>query len=197
VNNLQSTITKEELAGLEPEAFCGRIIVADNALDARKAVEFLSRSAMLGFDTESRPSFRKGSRQTVALVQIATADTCVLFRSNKGHGFYPALVELLTNPDILKIGLSLRDDFNSISRNHHFVPLGFIDLQDMVHNYGIEELSLTKIYAILFGKKISKGQRLTNWEAGQLTELQKRYAALDAWACLKIYERLCSMPKSA
>jgi ribonuclease D len=131
----------------------------------------------------------------VALIQISSADCCFLFRLNE-HGIFPALVELMTNPEILKIGLSLHDDFHNIRRRLKFEPQGFIDLQNIVGDYGIEEMSLTKIYAILFCKKISKSQRLTNWEADCLTELQKRYAALDAWACLKIYEKLCTMPKS-
>jgi ribonuclease D len=194
---MQSKLSKEELASLEPEVFSGQIYVADSAAQARKAVDFLSRYDVLGFDTESRPTFRKGAQQTVALVQVSTDDTCFLFRSHKGHVFFPALVELLTNPEILKVGLSLRDDFLCISRNHQFKPHGFVDLQRLAPDYGIEEMSLTKIYGILFGKKIAKGQRLTNWEAVQLTELQKRYAALDAWACLKIYKQLCNMPKSA
>jgi ribonuclease D len=95
----------------------------------------------------------------------------------------------------MKIGLSLRDDFLSMSRRMKFTPAGFIDLQKVVKDYNIDDLSLQKIYAILFQKKISKNQRLTNWEADELTEPQKKYAALDAWACLKIYEKLCRTKK--
>ena len=90
----------------------------------------------------------------------------------------------------MKIGLSLRDDFNSLRKRVEINPQNFLDIQSLVLQYGIEEASLQKIYAILFGKKISKGQRLSNWETDILTEQQKRYAALDAWACLQIYKQL-------
>jgi ribonuclease D len=184
------SITKEEISNFSAEEFTGRIYVVDNPVDSEKAVHYLYRFKMLGFDTETRPSFKKGLLRSVSLVQLSTLDTCFLFRLN-GSGFPPALVKLLSNPEVLKIGLSLRDDFLSMSRRMKFTPRGFIDLQKIVQEHGIEDISLQKIYAILFGKKISKNQRLTNWEAEELTEAQKQYAALDAWACLKIYEYLC------
>jgi ribonuclease D len=184
------SITKEEIANFAVEEFQGQIDVIDNFADSNKAVHYLSRFKHLGFDTETRPSFRRGHLHTVSLVQISTFDTCFLFRL-KGNGFPPPLIDLLSNPEILKIGLSLKDDFLSMSRLLKFSPQGFVDLQKIVQKHDIEELSLQKIYAILFRKKISKGQRLTNWEAKELSEAQKKYAALDAWACLKIYESLC------
>jgi len=193
---LQSTITKEELALLPSEKFEGRIYVASTEAEAQKAVDYLSRFPILGFDTETKPCFRKGVKRNVALVQISTDEACFLFRLN-GKGLFQPLIDLLLNPNILKIGLSLRDDFTNIRRSNNITPQGFIDLQNIAPDYGIKEMSLTKMYAILFGKKISKNQRLTNWEANALTELQKQYAALDAWACIKIYNQLCNMPKSA
>jgi ribonuclease D len=192
---MEKSISKEELAKLEPETFAGKICVADNAVSAKQAVDYLSCFPLLGFDTETRPSFTKGLRHNVALVQLSTQDLCFLFRLNSS-GFFHPLVELLSNPDVKKVGLSLHDDFNNLKRWIQFEPHGFIDLQEMVKDYGINEMSLTKIYALVFGKKISKNQRLTNWEAEVLTEAQKRYAALDAWACLNIYTKLCIIQKS-
>ncbi|MDR1633230.1 MAG: 3'-5' exonuclease domain-containing protein 2 [Dysgonamonadaceae bacterium] len=188
------TISKEEISGFNSEEFIGQIYVIDNLADSEKAVHYLSRFKLLGFDTETRPTFTKGFHRSVSLVQLSTFDTCFLFRLT-GDGFPPALINLLSNPEILKIGLSLRDDFLSMSRRMKFSPRGFVDLQQIVRNYDIEDISLQKIYAILFNKKISKNQRLTNWEAKELTEAQKKYAALDAWACLKIYEYLCPIKK--
>ena len=98
--------------------------------------------------------------------------------------------DFLVNDKILKIGLSLRDDFGAMRKRTDIKPANFLDLQNYVGQFGIEDASLQKIYAILFDKKISKGQRLSNWEADVLTEQQKKYAALDAWACLKIYNQL-------
>ncbi|MDR1782703.1 MAG: 3'-5' exonuclease domain-containing protein 2 [Dysgonamonadaceae bacterium] len=186
------SITKEELSKYPKEEFSGDIFLVDSLRSSKMAYEVLSREKMLGFDTESRPSFHKGSVNNVALIQISTENLCCLFRLNK-TGYLPHLIDILTNPNILKIGLSLRDDFRNMNKTLKFEPQGFIDLQNIVAGYGIDELSLQKIYALLFHKKISKNQRLTNWEAQYLTEQQMSYAALDAWACLKIYRHLCRL----
>ena len=182
-------ISKEEISKLETDAFSGRIIVIQNEQDIEKAMSYLSDFPILGVDTETRPSFRKGKSHTVALIQIATEDTCFLFRINR-TGFTPTLKTLFENPNITKIGLSLKDDFSMLHKIAPFEPKGFIELQSYVKQFNIEDMSLQKIYAILFGKKISKSQRLSNWEADILSDAQKRYAATDAWACVRIYKSL-------
>jgi ribonuclease D len=184
-----STITKDEIVLLPIEEYKGRIIVIDQVKDANRAVEYLLHQTRVGFDTETRPSFRKGQRYNIALMQIATDEVCFLFRLNM-IGIPKALEAFLFNKSIQKIGLSLRDDFRAIRKRTSIEPENFLDLQNFVGQFGITDASLQKIYAILFGKKISKGQRLTNWEAVNLTELQQKYAALDAWACLTIYNLL-------
>jgi len=184
------SITKEEIATFDTEEFNGHILVIDTLKKADQAINYLSEFDNLGFDTETRPSFRKGNINNVALIQLATDNRCYLFRMNR-IGYSTSLIRLLSDTDIHKIGLSLKDDFTCISRRMKFTPQGFIDLQKIVSEYDIADLSLQKIYAILFHKKISKNQRLTNWEADELTDAQKKYAALDAWACLRIYEKLC------
>lgn len=184
-------ITKEEIAQYPVEAFDGCIVEVRTVDACRQAVKFLSGCDLLGFDTETRPTFSRGNVNGVSLIQLSTDDTCYLFRLNI-IGFPPPLIQLLSDPAVMKIGLSLRDDFQSMGRRIKFTPRGFIDLQTIVKKYDIEDLGLQKIYALLFQKRISKAQQLTNWDANSLTELQKRYAALDAWACLKIYEELCS-----
>ncbi|MCC8154175.1 MAG: 3'-5' exonuclease domain-containing protein 2 [Tannerellaceae bacterium] len=176
-----SSITKEEIAKLDKEEFPGRIIVIDTIEAAEKAVRYLSLFSMIGFDTETRPSFKKGLRYKVALMQLSTEDACFLFRLNK-IGIPASLEKLLSSKEHIKIGLSLRDDFATLHRRTNMQPENFIDLQQIVGTYGIEDFSLQKIYAILFGKKITKGQQLTNWEAEELTESQQKYAALVAWA---------------
>ena len=147
------------------------------------------RFPVVGFDTETRPSFKKGQRYKISLMQISTDDTCFLFRLNH-IGIPESLEKFLKSSSTLKIGLSLRDDFGAIRKRSDIEPANFLDLQNYVGQFGIEDASLQKIYAILFQKKISKGQRLTNWEADVLTDSQKKYAALDAWACLRIYNLL-------
>jgi len=189
------SITKEEIATFDTEEFNGRIFVIDTPYNAKQALKYLSGFSRLGFDTETRPTFTKGNLNSLALVQLATDNRCYLFRINK-IGFSSSLIRLLSDENILKIGLSLRDDFFNMSRRMKFTPKGFIDLQKMVLEFDIADIGLQKVYAILFQKKISKKQQLSNWEAEELSEAQKKYAALDAWACLKIYEKLCRTNES-
>lgn len=183
------SITKEKISLLEIEEFSGRIIVIDTEKDSEKAVSYLSGFETVGFDTETRPSFKKGTRYKISLMQISTDEACFLFRLNR-IGIPQSLENFLVNDKILKIGLSLRDDFGAMRKRTNIKPANFLDLQNYVGRFGIEDASLQKIYAILFDKKISKGQRLSNWDADVLTEQQKKYAALDAWACLRIYNQL-------
>jgi ribonuclease D len=184
------------MADLPVAQFEGRIVLVQNEKEVNQAVWYLSKFDKIGFDTETRPAFQKGHSHKTALMQLSTDDTCFLLRLNR-VGFPDSLIKLLTNPQVKKIGLSLRDDFSVMRKSSSLTPAGFIDLQAYVKDFGIEDSSLQRIYAILFSEKISKSQRLTNWEAQLLTEKQQMYAALDAWACLKIYnelERMCNNP---
>lgn len=170
--------------------FPGDIHVIDSIYHVKEAVRVLSNSPLVGFDTETKPSFRKGVVHKTALIQISTLDECFLFRSCK-IGMPDVLAQYLASAEHKKVGLSLHDDFKIMSKfancNH---PAGFIDLQDIVGKFCITDISLQKIYAILFGEKIAKGQQLSNWEAPELTAAQQNYGAVDAWACLKIYNYL-------
>ena len=186
-------ITKEEISTLPIEEYTGRIVVVDHPADVKTAVEALSASRCVGFDTETRPNFRKDQHHKVSLMQVATDRVCYLFRLNHLDGIPRPLVDFLTDARVTKIGLSLTDDFHMLrERVENLRPAGFVELQKLMPSYGIEEAGLQKIYAILFRKKISKRVRLTNWEADVLTTAQQRYAALDAWACLRIYQYLQS-----
>ena len=184
-----ATITKEQIAELAVEVFPCPIYVVNAEEEANKAVEILRKYKLIGFDTETKPNFKKGQKNKIALIQLSTNEFCYLFRLNK-MGIPASLKNLLHDSSITKIGLSLKDDFAAMAGRTKSEMLSFIDLQNMVDDYGIEDKSLQKIYAILFDKRISKAQRLSNWEAETLTEAQKAYAAIDAWACLKIYEKL-------
>lgn len=187
--DIPSNIAKADIAQMPVELFDGRIIIIHSAADVEKAVAYLKGYPILGIDTETRPSFAKGRTYEVALMQVSTEDTCFLFRLNY-IGMPDALVDLLQDGRQLKVGLSLRDDIQRLQAKHRFEPRGFLDLQTYVKELGIEAQSLQKIYALLFGKKISKSQRLTNWEADVLTDRQKGYAATDAWTCVRIYKYL-------
>lgn len=182
-------ITKEQLSQLPTVSFPGRSILINTIADAKAAMAFLMRQQIVGFDTETRPSFRKGQPHKVALLQLSTNEECFLIRLNQ-LGMFESLKNFLENENILKIGLSLKDDFHSLMRLGEFNHAGFIELQTYVKEFDIADNSLQKIYGIIFGERISKSQRLTNWEANELTEAQQSYASLDAWACLKIFNHL-------
>lgn len=187
-------ITKEEVNQMPVVAFDGKITLVDDVSKVQVAIEELRRSEVVGIDTETKPSFTRGMHHKVSLVQISTTEHCFLFRLNK-IPFPQELADYLADENIKKIGLALRDDFNGLIRQRHFKPANFVDLQSIVRNYGILELGLQKVFAVVFGRKISKAQRLTNWENAELTDQQQIYAATDAWASLLIYLQLIKEKK--
>lgn len=182
-------ITKEQLSALPMVCFPGRITIVDDLDAAKSALAYLRKESIVGFDTETKPSFRKGHTNSVALIQVSTLDHCFLFRLKK-LGFVEELKAFMEDRSVKKIGLSLHDDFLVLSRVMEFEPGGFIDLQSFVKKFGIHDISLQKIYGIIFNERISKSQRLSNWEASNLSESQQNYASIDAWACLRIYNYL-------
>ena len=183
------------IPSLPIEAFGGRIIVILSPGETEKAVDYLLSRPILGFDTETKPTFKKGSQHKVSLLQVSTEDTCFLFRLNH-TGLTPALLRLLTDKTVKKVGLSWHDDIYSLHKLKDFTPGDFIDIQQCANQIGIEDLSLQKLYANLFGKKISKRQQLSNWEADILTDKQKLYAATDAWSCIQIYKEIIALKET-
>ncbi len=186
---IYSKFNKKDIQALPRAVFEGRIFVITTAAEAEKAVDYLLTQDILGIDTETRPSFKKGHSNEVALLQVSTRDTCFLFRLNH-IGMTQPIIRLLEDVHVPKIGLSLRDDIHSLHKRADFIPGNFIDLQKHVCEVGVEDLSLQKLYANFFHKKISKSVRLSNWECDVLSESQKLYAATDAWACIRLYEEL-------
>ena len=185
----QSKIEKSDISTLPPCDITGEIIVIDRSEDVATAIEDLKQCPLIGFDTETRPSFRRGESNTISLLQLATEKRAYLFRLKK-IGPNQLLKDLLESNDYLKVGLSVHDDFHSLNRWMPCRPNNFIELQRYVKAFGIEEMSLQKIYAIVFHKRISKRRQLSNWEAEELTPAQQQYAAIDAWACRNIYYEL-------
>ena len=171
------------------EAFEGEVMVIDRPEQVADAVAYLRQQKVVGVDTESRPSFQRGVHYPTALVQIADHARCYLFRLTH-IGMPQELADFFADPSVCKVGLAFRDDINGLRRRRNFKPVNCIDIQQMVVQYGILDLGLQKIYAICFGRKISKTQQLTNWENTHLTPEQARYASTDAWATLLIYEDL-------
>lgn len=192
---IYSKFDKKEITALPKVTFPGRIISIITASEAEKAVDYLLSSDILGVDTETRPSFHKGEQHQVCLLQVANRDTCFLFRLHR-TGITPAIKRLLEDTTVKKIGLSWHDDIRGLQAREPFTPGLFIDLQDVVPTMGVQDLSLQKLYANFFHKKISKRQRLSNWETPVLSERQKQYAAIDAWSCINLYEEFVRLKRT-
>ena len=186
---------KKLITKLPRVMFEGTTIVVVSDFEARKAVDFLLNQPLLGIDTETRPSFKKGKQNIVSLLQVATKNICFLLRLNY-IGLSDNIRRLLEDTTVPKVGLSLHDDVLSLHKKGDFKPGLFIDLQDHIRELGIEDMSLQKLYANLFGMKISKTQQLSNWEADVLNDKQKAYAATDAWACVMLYEEYLRLKES-
>lgn len=183
------TISNESLAELPLNAFEGEIFVVENDLQSQSAIEYLKTQNILGFDTETKPAFKRGQVNKVALLQLSSGDRAFLFRINK-MGFPNSLKSILADAKITKVGVAIRDDIKALQKINSFLPKGFIELQEEVKGYGIQNFSLKKIAGIVLGVRISKSQRLSNWEADELTVPQQKYAATDAWVSYAILNSL-------
>ena len=189
-NNIyQGNITTEELSQCELSWFKGEIVLVDNLKTYNEVFPRLLGADLLGFDTETKPTFRKGGKNPVSLLQLSTIDLSVLFRINK-IGFPQGLINLLSDPAVIKAGVAVHDDIRYLKGIKKFTPGGFVDLQSFVKDFGIESSGLKKLTAIILGFRISKRQQVTDWEAKHLTKAQQIYAATDAWVCHQIYTKL-------
>ena len=186
-----ATISNEQTAELPSAHFDGDIIVIDSEEQLLKACRDLASQKIIGFDTETRPSFKAGVTNRVALLQLSTSERCYLIRLCRMK-LHKEVLRILSNADILKIGADVAGDIRALHTLRNFTERGFVDLQHIASDWGIEEKSLRKLSAIVLGERVSKAQRLSNWEASTLTPQQRMYAATDAWVCIKIYEKLMS-----
>ena len=188
----QSTITNDQTAELPSAHFDGRIVVVDREEQIEAACRDLASHRIIGFDTETRPSFKAGVTNKVSLLQLSTPTHCYLIRLCRTK-LHSLLLKILSSPDIIKIGADVAGDIRSLHALRHFKERGFVDLQQIASSWGVEEKSLRKMSAIVLGKRVSKAQRLSNWEASTLTPQQQMYAATDAWVCVEIYNKLMSV----
>ena len=192
VRMFQISISPEEISALELASFPGEIVVVNEAEGPvmNQAVRYLKKQRVIGFDTETRPTFSPEQHSSgTALLQLSGSGKAYLFRLKK-CGLPRALASVLANPNILKIGAATLDDVRGLQKITKFAPKGFVDLQNLVWEYGIRDKSVKKMAAIILGVKISKAQQLSNWEAEHLSEGQQKYAATDAWVCREMYLRL-------
>jgi len=188
-NNYRENISTEELKDYDLSWFKGKIVVIDGQEKFDGIIAKLAKQKVLGFDTETRPSFRKGRKNKVSLIQLSTGNLACLFRINK-IGIPDKLADILTDPGIVKAGVAIHDDLRFLKSIRKFEPDGFVDLQKFVKEFGIDSSGLKKLSAIVLGFRISKRQQVTDWEASELTEAQQIYAATDAWVCYEIYRKL-------
>jgi ribonuclease D len=188
-NIYKENITVEELAGHEVSWFKGEIVLVDNLKTFYEVFPRLLGSDLLGFDTETRPTFKKGKRNNVSLIQLSTEYLACLIRINK-IGIPDELAMLLSDPAVIKAGVAVHDDIKFLKNVKKFNPEGFVDLQNMVKDFGIQSAGLKKLSAIVLGFRISKRQQVTDWEAEKLSNAQIIYAATDAWVCYQIYRKL-------
>ena len=192
------SISPEEIEKLEPASFPGKIKVVDSlGLEFLKAVRYLKRQKVLGFDTESRPCFSPGQpHYGVSLLQLSGQDKAYLFRIKLIGDIPKQLRAILSDESIIKVGAAVNDDVRGLEKHHDFQPKAFVDLQKMVWEYGIKDKSVKKMAAIILGIRISKTQQLSNWEAETLSDAQCAYAATDAWVCREMYMKLLASEKN-
>jgi ribonuclease D len=186
----KKSITKEEVKQLQPGRFTGEVMVLDhNTGIPNEVVQEIKDCHILGFDTETRPSFKRGRVNKVALLQLATKKRAYLIRCSQ-LGLPGSITKLLQDPNIVKVGVAIREDLKALQKLNEFKPDGFIELQEFVNQFGIESNGLRGIAGIVLKRKISKSQQLSNWENDSLSDAQVQYAATDAWACHEIYRIL-------
>ncbi len=187
--NFRTFINKQEVQELDIVRFEGEISLVDTKEDLKEVLFLLSQEEYLGFDTETKPSFRKGEYHEPAIIQMATLEKAYLIRIQK-TGFTNELKSFLESTSIKKIGISIRDDLKDLQKVRHFTPGGFIDMNTVAQRFQISQIGVRSLTAIFLGKRVSKGQQTSNWENEELTAAQQGYAATDAWICLKMYSTL-------
>ncbi|MBR2103872.1 MAG: galactokinase [Bacteroidales bacterium] len=193
--HFEKDISKEDLNELPLKAFEGTIEVIDSPGKVAACVKYLSRQSVLGFDTETKPCFSRGSKNKVALLQLSTEERAYLIRTCN-IGLPKQIAGILANPKIIKTGVAINDDVLGLQRWTQFAPAGFVDLSKYSTKFGIEACGLKKLSGIVLGFRISKSQQVSNWEEEKLKNSQKIYGATDAWVGLKIYQKLRQIEKN-
>ncbi|MDX5338693.1 MAG: 3'-5' exonuclease domain-containing protein 2 [Cyclobacteriaceae bacterium] len=184
------SISKEEINDLPLGQFEGDIFLIDSLEDVEEVVEFLATKPMIGFDTETRPTFRKGQFNHVSLLQLSTETQAFLFRLNH-IGFPDSLRYLMEKEHLVKVGAAVHDDLKALKKlTDSFHPQSFFDLNDELKKVGFHNVGVRNLCGMVLKMRISKAEQVSNWEAEKLTEKQMRYAATDAWACLEVFKVL-------
>ena len=191
----EKSITKEELRDLPLLRYEGEIKLIEDKQEIAKAIQHCREHDVVGFDTETKPTFKKGQYHAVALVQLAVKDIVYLIRVSK-TGVEENLIGLFEDADTLKLGIGLRDDIKELQKMKGFKDAGFLDLNEFAESLEMESIGARKLSGIFLNGRISKSQQVSNWENRKLTPAQMNYAATDAWICLDIYEKMLAWQKS-
>lgn len=182
-------LSKEEINELPMLAYEGEVLLVETEGELNRALGRLRGETLLGFDTESRPSFKKGKVYPTSLIQLAGSDVVALIRLNQAP-FTETLAALLADPGVIKAGVAIREDMRSLQKLHGFTPRGLADLAEMAKKNGIKAQGLRTLAAHLMGGRISKAAQCSNWAKKTLTPQQIRYAATDAWIGRELYLRM-------
>lgn len=188
----KSHITKAEINQLPMKQYTGPICLCRTPEEAEAAAKKLKKEPLLGFDTETRPAFRKGESYDPSLLQLATGSEVYLFQIQQ-TGLIPGLLEILASRDIIKAGVAIDRDVNELCDMAKFEPDGFVELADIAKEALIKNLGLRGLTAILFDFRISKKEQVSNWARKELSPSQQTYAATDAWLGHKIYTHFQQM----
>ncbi len=183
------SITKDEVMERPLQSYEGKVVIAADRESTEKAIEEINQFDVVGFDTEAKPTFKKGQIRNISLIQVATAAKVYLFRTHH-IGIIDSLHDFLQTPRITKVGIGLLDDYNLLDRLRPFQPDGFLDLNDTFQELGAENIGARNLAAMVLDIRISKSAQTSNWELEQLAQKQIRYAATDAWICLEIHNKL-------
>ncbi len=192
------SIQSEEIEKMPIGTFPGEIhIIEKTGIEYAKAMAYLFKQKVIGFDTETRPIFTPGyhGHNPVALLQLSGKDKAFLFRLNS-MGMRKLMCSILSNKNIIKVGAAVKDDIRGLQAYFPFEARNFVDLQQIGCEWGIRDKSVKKMAAIILGRKISKTQQLSNWEAEELSPSQIMYAATDAWVCREMYLKLMASEKN-
>jgi ribonuclease D len=196
-------ITKEEVNALPLKAYEGPVTIVDNDQKLSAALKELKRETVLGFDTESRPAFKKGQNYPASLIQLGGERNIWLFQIQTFSNLDP-LWRLLANRRIVKAGVAIADDIKKLQDLHAFKPGGFVEIADLTQQAGILNTGLRSLAGLLLGFRISKRAQVSNWAKSDLSEAQIQYAATDAWVSRELYlhmrrlgDRVMDLPKAA
>ena len=182
-------VHKEDVSKYPLIEFNGKTHLIESKQDVLKYCQIISKADIVGFDTETKPAFEKGVSHSVALIQLSVKNTIFLFRINK-IGLSQKVVDILSNPSIVKVGIDIKNDISGLQKIKSFNPANFIDLNNLALKNGFKSIGAVKLSIMLLGFRISKSQRLSDWSAEKLTPAQIKYAAIDAWICPKILNAL-------